>query len=37
MMAIYLSSLNVIGHSVFELESGNRNVDEQVNGQKSDK
>ena len=34
MMVIYLSSLNSIGHSVFELESRNRNVDGQTNGQK---
>ena len=32
-----LSSLNLIRHSVFELESGNRNVDGQTNGQKIDK
>ena len=31
-----LSSFNLIGQSVFELESGNRNVDEQTNGQKTD-
>ena len=28
-----MSSLNLNGHSVFELESGNRNVDGQANGQ----
>ena len=34
MMVIYnLSSLNSIGHSVFELESGNGNVDGHTNGQ----
>ena len=36
-----LSSLNLIGQTVFELESGNENVDEQMdghtNGQKTDK
>ena len=36
-----LSSLNSIGQIVFELESGNENVDgqmdEQTNGQKTDK
>ena len=32
MMVMYLpSSLNSIGQSVFELESGNRNVDGQTN------
>ena len=30
-----LSSLNLIEQSVFELESGNRNVDGQTIGQKS--
>ena len=30
MMVIYL-----IGHSVFELQSGNRNIDGQTNGQKN--
>ena len=30
-------SLNSIGQSVFELESGNKNVDGQTNGQKTDK
>ena len=35
-MVIYVpASLNLIGQSVFELESGNRNVDEQTNGQKN--
>ena len=34
MMVIYiLSSLNSIGHSVFELGSGNGNVDGKINGQ----
>ena len=28
-----LSSLNVIGQTVFELESGNKNVDRQTDGQ----
>ena len=28
-----LSSLNLIGQTVFELESGNKNVDEQMDGQ----
>ena len=36
-----LSSLNLIGQTVFELESGNKNVDGQTdgqtNGQKMDK
>ena len=33
MMVMYLlSSLNSTGQSVFELESGNGNVDEQTNG-----
>ena len=32
-----LSNLNLIGHSVFELESRNRNVDGQTNLQKTDK
>ena len=32
-----LSSLNLIGQSIFELESGNGNVDGQTNGQKTDK
>ena len=36
-----LSSLNLIGQNVFELESGNENVDGQTdgqtNGQKTDK
>ena len=31
------SSLNSIGQTVFELESGNRNFDGQTNGQKTDK
>ena len=31
---LYPSSLNLIGQSVFQLESGNRNVDRQTNGQK---
>ena len=31
-----LSSLNLIGQSVFELESGNENVDGQTDGQKTD-
>ena len=30
MTVIYPSSLNLIGHSVFMLESGNRNVDRQM-------
>ena len=30
-------SLNSIGQSIFELESGNRNVDGETNGQKTDK
>ena len=29
--------LNLIGHSVFELDSGKRNVDRQTNGHKTDK
>ena len=29
--------MNLIVHSVFELESGNRNVEGQTNGQKTDK
>ena len=34
MMVIYLlSRLNSIGQTVFELESGNENVDGQTNGQ----
>ena len=38
MMVIFLlSSLNLTGHSVFDLESGNRNVDEQINRRKTDK
>ena len=36
-----LSSLNLIGQTIFELESGNKNVDRQMdgqtNGQKTDK
>ena len=32
-----LSSLNSIGQTVFELESGNGIVDGQTNGQKTDK
>ena len=32
MMVIFLSSLNSIGQSVFELESGNGNVDGQMDG-----
>ena len=32
MTVMYLSSLNSTGQSVFELESGNGNVDEQMNG-----
>ena len=32
-----LSSLNSIGHTIFELESGNKNVDGQMDGQKTDK
>ena len=32
-----LSSLNSIGQTVFELESGNGNFDGQTNGQKTDK
>ena len=36
-----LSSFNLIGQNVFELESGNENVDGQIdgqtNGQKTDK
>ena len=32
-----LSSLSSIGHTVFELESGNKNVDGQMDGQKTDK
>ena len=32
-----LSSLYSIGHTVFELESGNENVDGQMDGQKMDK
>ena len=35
--SISLSSLNLIGQSVLELQSGNRNVDGQTNGQKTDK
>ena len=36
MMVIYLlSNLNLIGQTVFELESGNRNVDGKTNGQKT--
>ena len=34
---ISLSNLNMIGQSIFELESGNRNVDEQTNGQKTNR
>ena len=30
-----LSSLNSIGHTVFELESGNKNVDRQMDGQRN--
>ena len=30
-----MSSLNLTGHSIFELESGNRNADGQTNGQKT--
>ena len=30
-----LSSLNLIGQTVFELESGNKNVDGQTDGQKN--
>ena len=30
-------AMMVIGQSIFELESGNGNVDEQTNGQKTDK
>ena len=30
-----LSSLNSIGQSIFELESGNENVDGQTDGQKT--
>ena len=30
-----MSSLNSIGQSVFELESGNKNVDGQINGQRN--
>ena len=33
-MTSLLSSLNLIGHSIFKLESGNRNVDGQTNRQK---
>ena len=33
-MVIYVPvSLNLIGQSVFEVESGNENVDKQTNGQ----
>ena len=32
-----LLSLNLIGQTVFELESGNENVDGQTDGQKTDK
>ena len=32
-----LSSLNSIGQSIFELESGSENVGGQTNGQKTDK
>ena len=31
------ASLNLIGQTVFELESGNENFDRQINGQKMDK
>ena len=30
-----LSSLNLIGQTIFELEPGNENVDGQTNGQKN--
>ena len=32
-----LSSLNSIGQTVFELESGNKNVDKQMDGQTDEK
>ena len=32
-----LSSLNSIGQTVFELESGNKNVDKQTEGQTDEK
>ena len=32
-----LSSLNLIGQTVFELESGNENVDKQSDGQTDEK
>ena len=36
MMVMYVPvKLNSIGHSIFELESGNENVDGQTNGTKN--
>ena len=37
MMMIYLSSLNLIGQSVFKLESGNGNVDGQTKNRQTNK
>ena len=35
--SISLSSLNPIGQTIFELESGNENVDKQMDGQTDEK
>ena len=35
MMVIYLTNLNSIGESIFEVESGNENVDGQTDGHRT--